>query len=868
MTSVSVHVPLSLNEVREDGFLLGWVNESRTGNPGCRIHVCVASVISRAEFFSQKGINYAHPKWTIAGNDMRVLGRWITERSTECKHHLPTHTPNDLAVSQFWLILERCENSDTPVPRVLSISTKSFVHSHNCADKVTDQTPKSAVLIIYPNHDVENFLVTSASVLEFDKSLEQLYISILRSNTTTKITPELSRPHTSVQSYIHVDVLVQLSVARELTMAIAAGSTQRDGLPKALSSTFIARDARCDLRAYKHSQSYIDVRADRVSCNQVGDREDIRTHDGRKGRTERVIDRLDMVRLFACSVHSMLVTILRILHYTPYTRVPPLNVMFSSLALLSDRVRWLLVWPVVYINSQVGPGFESFDEYLGNDTEKDSSASSKTSTVDLCREKCDGATTAVKSERYDDNSGVTSAAQARIALCDNESGCERICRHRHGTMSLDGQYRSQGIRRCLRIALYDEILSASVDTVLGVVCGVVLFMHADIITSTLARFVRSWTVDQIIITVRWLSGSPGGIKLNPPVARFLGMVFEVYTGWWGGVLGAIEPHFHNIFKCLCIVFSPGGLSLLVSALVDMTLILTFHVYLMSLLAANLYGGTVRSLISTYRHFRGYKRNVLRLRIDSCRLEYDQLLVNTMFFTTFLFTIPTVTIFYAFFLFCSMITSGLVIATRLVCVTLLHLPVYAVWIRVWYPDYIPGGLLITPIVAPISNCTWGSTSNGMPDTKWTSRMEKNKPRKSECLLCTEGCRDNERATNPVGLNKAKNRNECGDTKTLSGTSCTTRASQNEHINATTLSVRNRRIGWSVLFERYMLSVRKVVMPYSMYNVLLLVAFGYEDVMYDNVSNTQSSPVAESEKMWMALADLGVYRRELLFGKQKI
>jgi phosphatidylinositol glycan class Q protein len=75
---------------------------------------------------------------------------------------------------------------------------------------------------------------------------------------------------------------------------------------------------------------------------------------------------------------------------------------------------------------------------------------------------------------------------------------------------------------------------------------------------------------------------------------------------------------------------------------------TLHISLMAQFAGRLHRWAGRYLAATWRFFIGKKWNVLRRRLDSSDLALDQLLLNSVFFTTLLFLFPTVLAYYLFF----------------------------------------------------------------------------------------------------------------------------------------------------------------------------------------------------------------------------
>ncbi|CAN0378795.1 unnamed protein product, partial [Laminaria digitata] len=61
--------------------------------------------------------------------------------------------------------------------------------------------------------------------------------------------------------------------------------------------------------------------------------------------------------------------------------------------------------------------------------------------------------------------------------------------------------------------------------------------------------------------------------------------------------------------------------------------------------------------SLWQLFRGRKRNVLRLRVDTCMYDACQLLLGTLVFTVLSFLTPTVSVYYTFFCIVQAVAVG-------------------------------------------------------------------------------------------------------------------------------------------------------------------------------------------------------------------
>lgn len=93
----------------------------------------------------------------------------------------------------------------------------------------------------------------------------------------------------------------------------------------------------------------------------------------------------------------------------------------------------------------------------------------------------------------------------------------------------------------------------------------------------------------------------------------------------------------------------AGLSFQLALLADLVTLASLHCYCFYIYAARLYGVALSGLRSTFRMFSGRKWNPLRLRVDTGHFGWDQLCVGMLIFSTLLFLLPTILVYYIVFL---------------------------------------------------------------------------------------------------------------------------------------------------------------------------------------------------------------------------
>ncbi|KAG2183054.1 hypothetical protein INT44_006035 [Umbelopsis vinacea] len=228
------------------------------------------------------------------------------------------------------------------------------------------------------------------------------------------------------------------------------------------------------------------------------------------------------------------------------------------------------------------------------------------------------------------------------------------------------------------------------DIIIGVTVGSFLINNSYEVSITLHDILNRYTVDPLQMMMDWLLRSPGGLKLNDELGKFLSELFSWLIRLWIVCIQNIRPTTPLILKAIGMsgIF---GVSMIISLSSDLLAFMTLHVYWFYMVAARIFNWQFTILYSLFNLFRGKKRNVLRHRIDSCDYDLDQLLLGTSLFTLLMFLFPTVLSYYLTF------ASGRVgiIFSQAIMETLLaffnHFPLFAIMLRIKDPGRLPGGL---------------------------------------------------------------------------------------------------------------------------------------------------------------------------------
>lgn len=166
----------------------------------------------------------------------------------------------------------------------------------------------------------------------------------------------------------------------------------------------------------------------------------------------------------------------------------------------------------------------------------------------------------------------------------------------------------------------------------------------------------AYGVDTYVAAVGKLARAPGGFKLHPTLAAFLGThlahAARLHTSLcaaaashvlaWLTALAAAPLWARSLAACvLGCVGAVLGVSGLLDAAADVLALAHAHLLAARAALALTWRGTRRALQCLWRLFRGLKWNPLRARVDSCRFALDELLAGTLLFVLLCCLAPTV-----------------------------------------------------------------------------------------------------------------------------------------------------------------------------------------------------------------------------------
>ncbi|XP_028403550.1 N-acetylglucosaminyl-phosphatidylinositol biosynthetic protein gpi1-like [Dendronephthya gigantea] len=237
------------------------------------------------------------------------------------------------------------------------------------------------------------------------------------------------------------------------------------------------------------------------------------------------------------------------------------------------------------------------------------------------------------------------------------------------------------------------IISLVVDIVLGFLVIYFVFLNQHSLSMS------SWLIGQkyniaehLSNLLKWLMGSPAGLKLNIPLNQFLGNFYSYHVHLWTSYLFFIEAYLPTIILG-CTLAGCLGVTFLIALLCDLLSLLTVHIYCFYIYAARLFGLEIHVLASLLRLFTGKKWNSLRNRVDSVEYDVDRLFIGTLLFTISLFLFPTIFLYYIVFTILRILVL-LVQSFLYGMVALVNtFPFFGLWLYIVHPERLPGQIII-------------------------------------------------------------------------------------------------------------------------------------------------------------------------------
>ncbi|KAH9174264.1 Gpi1-domain-containing protein [Lactarius sanguifluus] len=226
------------------------------------------------------------------------------------------------------------------------------------------------------------------------------------------------------------------------------------------------------------------------------------------------------------------------------------------------------------------------------------------------------------------------------------------------------------------------------DVILGSVVGAFVCDNREVIGTSLHDWLKTIFIDFTRDALLWLDNWPEGLKLNTELSSFLLHVFLGVLELWAYILRSLSPHFPMIVYAIGLS-GYGGLTVPLSLFLDLFNALTLHVSLSYLVLKTALSYQTFALRSLWNLFRGKRFNVLHRRTDSWHYEVDQLILGTLLFTLFTFSLPTLLTYALLF---SLMRSGVVMTCSAMSIAtdlMNQFPLFPLLLRIKDPRRLPG-----------------------------------------------------------------------------------------------------------------------------------------------------------------------------------
>lgn len=228
------------------------------------------------------------------------------------------------------------------------------------------------------------------------------------------------------------------------------------------------------------------------------------------------------------------------------------------------------------------------------------------------------------------------------------------------------------------------------DVILGSVAGAFVCDNSEVIGTSFHDGLKTIFIDFTRDALLWLDDWPEGLKLNTELSSFLLHVFLGVLELWAYMLRSLSPHFPTIVYAIGLS-GYGGLTVPLSLFLDLFNALTLHVSLSYLVLKRALSYQTFALRSLWNLFRGKRFNVLHQRTDSWHYEVDQLILGTLLFTLFTFSLPTLLTYALLF---ALMRSGIVTTCSALSVAIdlmNQFPLFPLLLRIKDPRRLPGTL---------------------------------------------------------------------------------------------------------------------------------------------------------------------------------
>ena len=236
------------------------------------------------------------------------------------------------------------------------------------------------------------------------------------------------------------------------------------------------------------------------------------------------------------------------------------------------------------------------------------------------------------------------------------------------------------------------------DFVIGVLVLVVLLSYRQATLEIVHVLGASIHIEVLKSEVKWLMGLPAGFKPNVELDSALGSSILTFIDYWNHITTFLTGFEPEIVRILGIIGTIGASFQLV-LLSDFVSFCSIHVYYIYRLVSAIFFLQVDVMFSLFRLTMGYKKNVLKQRVDRAEFGIDEVLLGTLIFTGLLFLCPTIAMYYLSFVGIWMGVELVHIVLRFVHVLICQFPYYLLSVYIIGGLNFPSGVYFTLLKPP-------------------------------------------------------------------------------------------------------------------------------------------------------------------------
>jgi len=239
------------------------------------------------------------------------------------------------------------------------------------------------------------------------------------------------------------------------------------------------------------------------------------------------------------------------------------------------------------------------------------------------------------------------------------------------------------------ISSFNAWMQAALDVILGGIVGILMLQSPNNMILPLLRFVWSLGHDRLLRdNIRWLETFPVGFKLNVPLTYNMGREITTLMTIYDSISEIVWTNtaMEILLMVLGFVSVIMGLTTLITMSIDLITVVTWHVTIMATCFRQVHNAQWYLLAASWRLFCGKKYNTLRQRTDTMEYDYMQLLFGILVFSSVLFLVTTVLVYYVFFAILHLLVQLLSAAMWIVYVGITYVPTGKWILRMKSPEW--------------------------------------------------------------------------------------------------------------------------------------------------------------------------------------